>query len=93
MALTSEQRRKAARQFIRLVYKQPNVTAEVDVPTIFQAADEINAWFDASPVGDVAATRIASINAAVNATFIGNTTGAQLASMVALTINVRAGLL
>ena len=69
MALTTGQRRKAARWFVDKVFRKPKKVAVIDRTTLFSALDSIDAFIDGAPTAD-----------ATNAVAIRNATGAQFRS-------------
>ena len=92
MALSTADKIKAAKFFVKTAFKKPKLPAIVDAVVIFTAVDAVDVWFDAAPdSGDPAPSHAVSLVNAVSTDFTGPATNAQIAILVAGVAMARAG--
>ena len=93
MALSADDIDTAAKFWVKHAFKIAPLPATVDVPTVVQAAGELDGWLDSSPAGDTAPSYKVSAMNSMHAAFTDNVTGAQSALMVAAVTGTVSGVI
>ncbi len=91
MALSNADKLLAGKWFVRNAWKKTRKPARSDIIVLAATITSVDDWFDASPAGDVAPSRVASLIAALPTAFDNNSDATEKAMMVAAVALARAG--